>query len=433
MIEEAPREQPVGWFASPPRWLAARLPCFYGWVIVAVGALGLLCSGPGQSAVIAVFMDPMLAELGLSRSAIAAAFTVGNLVAALGMGPVGRLTDRLGGQGVLVAGVVVLGATCLLMGRVAELIGLTLGFSLLRMIVQGPLALTGTTVVAQWFVRRRGRAQSLMSLGMTASFAVFPPLTVLLIDWLGWRLAWVAIGLLVWLALLPPLVLLVRSRPEDLGLRPDGDPAAEPLGAARQPVDADERAWTVRQATRTTTFWLLAAAVAVTWLVGSGLNFHQVSILVSQGHSATFAAALFTVAAVLSVPATFLSGALLDRLPARPLLVGMLLIQAATAWCLLGAASPVMAVGYGALNGVMIGLSSVVNAVIFALYYGRRHLGSIRGITMIVNVAASALGALPLGLARDLLGSYDAALVGLGLLPVLVALTMVWVRPPARR
>jgi hypothetical protein len=89
-----------------------------------------------------------------------------------------------------------------------------------------------------------------------------------------------------------------------------------------------------------------------------------------------------------------------------------------------------MALIYGVLNGVMIGASNVVNAVVFAAYYGRRHLGSIRGVTMIVNVAASALGPLPLGLARDLLGSYAPALIALGLLPCLYALAMVWVRPP---
>jgi MFS family permease len=416
---------------SVPRWLAARLPCFYGWVIVAVGALGLLFSGPGQSAVIAVFMDPMIAELGLSRSAISGAFTVGNLVAAAAMGPVGRLTDRYGGRAVLAAGVAALGAACLLMARVEGLVGLVLGFSALRLLVQGPLAMTGTTLVAQWFMRQRGRAQSLMSLGMTGSFAVFPPLTVFLVDQLTWRPAWVAIGLLIWLALLPPILLLVRSRPEELGLRPDGGRLAAPAAAAGQPPP-EEFAWTARRAMRTPTFWLLSAAIAVTWLVGAGLNFHQVSILVGQGHGPPCAAGIFTVAALVSIPATFAGGHLLDRLPARPVLVAMLVIQALAAWSMLWAATPAAALVYGALNGTMIGLSSLVNAVIFAAYYGRRHLGSIRGITMIVNVAASALGPLPLGLARDLLGSYEPALVGLGLLPFLTALAMYWVRPPAR-
>ena len=84
------------------------------------------------------------------------------------------------------------------------------------------MTLTGTTLVAQWFVRRRGRAQSLMSMGMTAGFAFFPPLTVFLIDRLTWRSAWAVVGVLVWLALLPAVLLLVRSRPEEIGLRPDG-------------------------------------------------------------------------------------------------------------------------------------------------------------------------------------------------------------------
>lgn len=415
-----------------PARLAARLPWFYGWVIVAVGAVGLLASGPGQSAVIAVFMDPMLTDLGLSRSAIAGAFTAGNLVAASLIGIVGRLTDRFGGQPVLAGGVALLGLTCVLMGRVDGLLGLVLGFCSLRLMVQGPLALTGTTLVAQWFSRQRGRAQSLTSLGMTASFALYPPLTVVLVERLGWRAAWGWLGLLTWLVLLPLVLLLVRSRPEDLGLHPDGErrPATTVTSA---PADLEERAWTVRQVTRTPTFWLLSIAIAITWMVGAGINFHQVSILVNQGHTPQFAAMMFTVAAVVSVPATFASGYLLDRLPVRPVLVVMLLIQALSAWVLIWAAATPVALTAGALNGIMIGLSSVANAVIFASYYGRRHLGSIRGITMVVNVAGSALGPLPLGLARDLTDSYDPALLLLGALPALVALAMIWVRPPAPR
>jgi MFS family permease len=341
------------------------------------------------------------------------------------------LTDRYGGRNVLAAGVALLGATCLLMGRVEGFVGLAVGFTSLRLMVQGPLTLTGTTLVAQWFVRRRGRAQSLMSLGMTAGFAIFPPLTVFLIDRLTWRPAWAAIGLLVWLTLLPAVLLLVRSRPEEIGFRPDGAAPVRPAPADADVAPADdELAWTARQATRTPTFWLLSGSIAVTWLVGAGLNFHQVSILVGEGHTTAFAASIFAVSALASIPATFASGWLLDRGSPRRVLTALLLIQALAAWWLLWSGPPLMALIYGVLNGVMIGASNVVNAVVFAAYYGRRHLGSIRGVTMIVNVAASALGPLPLGLARDLLGSYAPALIALGLLPCLYALAMVWVRPP---
>src|SRR5690606_13244599 len=113
------------------------------------------------------FMEPVIGELGFSRSAISAAFTVGTLVAALAMGPVGRLTDRLGGQIVLAAGVVALGATCLLMARLDNFIGLMVGLAALRTLIQGPLTLTATTLVAQWFIRQRGTAQSLVALGIT--------------------------------------------------------------------------------------------------------------------------------------------------------------------------------------------------------------------------------------------------------------------------
>lgn len=412
--------------------LIGWLPFFYGWVIVAAGGTAYFCAGPGQASVIGTFVEPMLADLGLSRSVMSGAFTVGTLVAALAMGPIGRATDRWGGRVILLCGAIGLGLTCLGMASVSGPIELALGFTALRLMVQGPLALTTTTLVAQWFVAQRGRAQSLMALGMTANFACYPFLTQFLIDQVGWRATWLLLGGLTW-TLLVPMGWLVRSRPEEVGLRPDGHHSV--TVAAIAPTDAPvtiglEPAWTAQQATRTPTFWLMTIAIAVTWLLGAGLNFHQVALLTEHGLSAQLAASIFTITAIVSLPATFVAGHLVDRFSARWLLVGMLLLQTMAAWLLAGATTPLLAFGFGALKGILNGLSNVLGAVVFATYYGRQHLGSIRGTTMVVSVAASALGALPLGLARDLLGTYDQAVLLLGSLPLLVAVAMRWVRPP---
>lgn len=429
---QAPADQGMRSGGLPAR-LSKRFPFFYGWVIVGVGVVGLLSGGPGQSSVMAVFMTSMLPDLGLSRSAISGAFTLGTLIAAVGMGPVGRLTDQFGGRVIMATGALLLGATCLFMASVDNLVKLVIGYGLLRLMVQGPITLTGTTLVAQWFVRQRGKAQGVVTMGLTSAFAIFPPLAQFLIDWLSWRPAWVAIGLLVWLMTLPPILLLVRSRPEELGLQPDGDHSSESAEQSGERLSARpaESAWTAGQAVRTVTFWLLSSAIAVTWLAGSGLNFHQVAILVEHGLSEQFAALMYTVAAVVSVPATIATGYLVDRLPARRLLVALLIIQTLSAWSIIWSLTPLAAVLYAALNGILIGSTSVINAVVFQAYYGRRHLGSIRGITMVVNVGASAFGPFPLGLARDLLGAYDPGLWLVGALPLVVALMLRWVKAPA--
>ena len=195
---------------------------FYGWVVLAVAALGLFASGPGQSHIFSVFIVPISEDLGISRTAVASSYAVATLVAALGLPYVGRLIDRFGARRVVLAVAVLFGVAAVAFGQVATLFWLTVGFGALRFLGQGSLMLSCANLVAQWFDRNRGFALSLMALGFAASMAVHPPLAQWLTDQLGWREAWLWLGVLTWLLLVPPILLLVQNKPEDLGLQPDG-------------------------------------------------------------------------------------------------------------------------------------------------------------------------------------------------------------------
>ena len=171
----------------------------------------------------------------------------------------GRLLDRYGGRTVLTAVAILFGLAALWMSRVSEPIHLFVGFMAIRALGQGSLTMVSTTLVSIWFVRKRGRAIALTSLASPLSQAAFPPLVFLLIANLGWRNAWVVLAFVIWGALLAPFALLLRRSPEAVGLRPDGDPAPvrDSAGRTQTSIIQQEDEWTLSEAMRTLTFWML--------------------------------------------------------------------------------------------------------------------------------------------------------------------------------
>src|SRR5688572_11820149 len=241
--------------------------------MVLIAGLGVFLAGPAQTYGISVFVDPMLEEFGWSRALISTAYAVATLIGAGAVVLFGRLLDRYGHRIVLAVTTVGFGGALLAMSAVDGPLTLTLGYALLRGFGIGGLLLTSRTLASQWFVRRRGRALSLVALGGSLSLALVPLANTLLIDAAGWRDAWRINGLVIWLLLVPVAVIWVRSRPEDVGQRTDGD--AEPVAGEVVP---DELVWEPRQAIRTPTFWLLLGASLVPGLVNTGLDLNQVTI-----------------------------------------------------------------------------------------------------------------------------------------------------------
>ena len=206
---------------------------------------------------------------------------------------------------------------------------LTLGFAALRFLGQGSLMLSSANLVAQWFSQKRGFALSLMALGFSASIAVHPPLAQWLIDQVGWREAWLWLGLMTWALLLPLFALLVQNKPEDLGLVPDGRAAAGGE-APRSPMPrAPTSASRSPQALRTPAFWIIALSFATFSMLVTGLFFHQVAIYNDRGIGSQTAAQLFSVSALTMVLAMPLFGRLLDRLPTRPMFACAMLTMTA--------------------------------------------------------------------------------------------------------
>jgi MFS family permease len=398
--------------------------------VLFVASLAVFLSGPAQTYGVSVFIDPLIAETGWSRSIVSTAYSTATLLSAVALFLIGRQIDRLGHRVVLIATTIGFGLALLLSSSVAHPLTLVAGFALLRACGSGILTLTARTLIPQWFVRRRGRAFSLLGLAGTLSLAATPPFGEALISWVGWRNAWRIEALIIWLVLLPAIIWFVHDRPEIIGQHPDGEPPPEQTdGEQAEPA---ETAWTLKQAQRLPAFWFLLGAGIVPSLVVTGLSFNQISIFTDRGLPTTLAATTFTVESAIALPMTFLSGWMSDRYPSRYVLAAGQFFLAAALICLLLVNSVALAVLYAGLRGASMGLWTVAADVTWPEYFGRRYLGSIRGMTFAIGVVGAAIGPLPLGFVYDATGSYEAAIAGLLALPILGMVAILQAKPPGK-
>ncbi len=418
--------------------LVQRFPVFYGWVILGVGMGGMIMTSPGQTYAVSIFLEPIIAELEISRSLVSSLYTGATLLGSLALPLVGRLIDRSGPRAVMTGVALLFALACAFMGLVANVTMLAIGFVAIRLLGQGSLMLTSQNLINRWWIERRGLVMGIAGMAMSVlGLGGFPNLIHWLIGLSDWHTAYVALGGLVLAVMVPLGLIFARNRPEDHGLSPDGrsaEDSSDPEAEAQSRADAGGREvnWTLDEAIRTAAFWVVALGVAVKAMLSTGLTFHIVSIFQDNGLTADAAAAVFVPIAVTTALANLGSGVLADRIQPRFLLVVSLAVQAVSLLMATHLASIEVAIVYGVTLGVTDGLTRTVNSMIWATYFGRAHLGSITGITSTIVIFGSALGPMPFGIARDLMGSYETVLMISAVIPVGLGLANVWVKRPVK-
>ncbi len=406
-----------------------RLPFFYGWVIVAVSALAMFFSGPGQTFAVSIFIDPIIAEFGWSRSLVSSLYAAGTLLAGFTMTFVGRLVDRKGYRPTLVATALFLGCACLFMSVVVNPAMILVGFVGLRIFGQGTMTLIPYSLVPQWFVTKRGRALSFVALGIMVSSAVLPYINLQVIDAVGWRNAWRLWAVLLVVIMVPAAYIFVRNRPEEVGLHPDN---ATPKSATsdRSSGEDDSTAFTLQRAMRTPAFWIILIAGSIPALVNTGITFHHMSILVTNGVAETSATSVFTVAALVAFPCTLIAGVICDRLPIKIVFSLALVVHTAVLLFYLSTTSALTAIMLGVLRGVDQGFLTIIGGTIWPQFFGRRHLASIRGVVAAAMVLGSAIGPPIFGFAYDMFDGYREVVYATAILPVAGSAAVLFLKPP---
>lgn len=407
---------------TAPRW-------FPGYAVAAAATVAVIASAPGQTFVLSQVNGPLRATFELGELELNGAYTVATVAAALPLVLVGRWTDRLGPRRALALAGLAASLACLALSAATGLVGVFLGFFLLRLFTAGALSLISQHALAMWFHRRLGSVHGAVQVVLYGAWVLAPQLALSLVATLGWRGTYVCFGGLVAALVIPLALLLVRDRPEDLGLAPDGDPPAAP----REPSAPapDEPGFTLAEAARTRAYWILAAAAVVPPLIGTALIFDMQPILGERGlpaDDAALAVSAWSGATCLwAVPA----GLLTDRWqPHRLLAAGLAAIAAAS--LSLATVSSV----WGAV--LAVSLLSVGNSTVtacstaaLARYFGRRHHGAIRSSVIRLAIVGTGLGTLSTGLSAELADSYLPALVGFALMCLPILALALSLRPPA--
>ena len=415
-----------------------RLPKFYyGWVILGVAILaGSFSTGAGVWGA-SVMARPMTEALGWSRASYFGALTIRSLVAGFLAPFVGPLQDtRNGPRRLMLLSGFLLGGSLIATRWVDELWQFYLLFGLAGGIAQitGANALP-RTILPKWFVRKRGRVLGLASMGPGLGPMIFPVSIQAMIELFDWREAWLVLGIVA-LVVLVPLSFLVRTRPEDMGLLPDGEsPDAPPIasdthGPTLPRTPRVIEGFTVRQSMRTLSFWLIVGAFMLVGMGMGGFHANLVTYFQDIGLVASVAALSGTAFAICSVSLRPVWGLLAEKVPVRYLIGPQLILSAGSVLLILnvgGQTSMLIAVG---LHGFTIGAYITLQGLVVADYFGRMHLGAINGIIRPFMTIAGALSPLMIALLFDLQGSYTTAFLIIAAGWLLAGGLMIMAAPP---
>ena len=417
--------------------VAARLArghIYYGWYIVAVAflcnfvVLGLSSASP------AVFLKPMTEELGWSRGFFSLATSLGIVISApLGL-VLGPFVDRRGARGLMIAGGIAIGLATAGLGLVHE----KWQFLVLRTIL-APLAMAGlgqlaTQVsVSNWLIKKRGRALSFTAMGWSAGSLATIPLANYLISAVGWRYAWLVLGLTAVVLVVVPAAVLMKRRPENLGLLPDGQ-AAVARGGPSQPVSPSEVVWTRREAMRTSALWLFAFGFPIGWLASTAITQHLYSHLTDIDLSRNTATVMTMMVSFGSLVSKPVWGFIAERFSPKYCLavmyamlgtgMGLLVLVGANQ----GALYFVTAFMGSALGGILL-----IQALLWAEYYGRMSLGKVQSVAMVVSSLINPMGPVLAGFMWDITGSYRGIFTGYIGAEALALLCILLTRPPRKK
>jgi MFS family permease len=423
---------------NPPltRSSGTRLPFFYGWVLVAI-AFVTMAVGVNARTAFSLLFPAILDEFGWDRGVTAGAFSFGFLVSAVVTPLIGRLMDLRGPRPVIELGVVSMGVGLLLASFVRQPWQLYLTLGALTGGGVNCLAYTGQSLyLTNWFVRRRGLALSIAFSGVGIGSITILPWQGWIIETAGWRSACVWLGVLV-LALLGPLNLLLKSRPEDLGLAPDGTlPSSAPSERAANVVDHAWAAvnWTLGRALRTGRFWWLAAGYFCGLFSWYAVQVHQTKYLIEIGFAPGEAAWALGLVSLVAIPGQIGFGHLSDRIGREWVWMignlGFVICCGALVWLRYAPSTPLLFAMVLAQGTLGYSLTSVMGAIPAEIFEGR-HYGSIFGTVMVAAILGGAAGPWVAGVLYDATGGYSIAF-GIAAGCSAISILAIWLAAPAK-
>jgi MFS family permease len=389
---------------------------FYGWVVLGA-AFAIIALSIGTLFTLGVFLKPIEEGMGWSRSSIGAVGLLNWLVMGLGGIAAGYLSDRFGTRVVVLVGGALLGLGLVLSSQVREAWQLYVTFGVLVGAGVSAFYVPLTVLAIRWFDDRRGMAAAIVSAGNGLGIMALSPLSRWLIDELDWRLAFVVLGDLAWLIVIPCALLL---KPSPTAAAASGWASGRAIVPA--PVGQILVSWPI---------WAIALTHFACCAAHSGPIFHLVSHAIDQGVGSMAAASILGVSGLSSIVGRVGSGIVADRLGVKRTLIAMLAAQAVLIPLYLAATSEGSLWGLSLVFGVAYGGVMPLYAVLTREYFGEAIMGTAYGWVFFISCIGMGLGSFAGGAIHDALGSYQGLFVGsfaVGAMAVVLAATL---RPPA--
>ncbi|MBW1709229.1 MAG: MFS transporter [Deltaproteobacteria bacterium] len=411
---------------------------FYGWFIVAVSFLCWFAADAFGWYTFGIFIGPMTSEFGWTTLGMTGAMTFRTVAAGLLGLIIGPLADtRHGARVIMSIGVVITGAVALTVSRINNLWQFYLLYGLVGAL--GTVAIGGlvtNTIIAKWFVRKRGRAMGISTMGVSAAGLVFVPLVHYLISNYGWRTTLIVLGIVIWV-LTFPVIFIIRRRPEDMGLMPDGDDPEAIAIETRGPdslsvLSSGENIWTLREALRTRTLWLLLIGFNIIGLSLFGAIIHFFPYIEDKGFSSDVATAALTTFAFCALLVKIPWGLIAEKIHVRKCIISCYIGCAIGLVVLINSDTVFSVFLYSVMYGIALGGDMVLQELMWANYYGRTFLGTIRGFVMPFFLISMAGGPLFAAWLRDITGNYNIAYTLFCLAFIIGSLFIYLAKPPER-
>lgn len=400
---------------------------FYGWYIAAVCTFALLMTWGVFYYALTFFLEPMTRDLGWSVTEFSFVYTIHSIVWGLGAPIFGGHVDRHGARRLMTIGGLASGLVYIALAYIGD--NVLVFYLLVGVIGSFSMMLAGgfvSTAVSNWFVEKRGRAIGIVSVGSPLGGIVLAPLSGLLIPVVGWRMVWMMYGVLAVILVSIPAFLVVKRRPEDIGLYPDG--AREPPRVSGEAATAAGE-WTRVAAMKTSAFWLIVFGFALNYLAVGVLTVHLVPFLGTKGFNAgqtALGALIFALGSLATKPFT---GFMLERFAARLVASVSILLSALAILLLIFAQGPVVYFGL-LVYALAFGGFYPIEETLWADSFGRLTMGKVRSLSLPLTVSLGSAGPLLGGIAFDSTGSY------IGIFWVLIvvylggAVMLAFARPP---
>jgi MFS family permease len=375
------------------RTLGSRI--YYGWILVLALALSAIVGYGVLTYAFPVFLEPMTRELGWSKVELTGAFSIAMLVSGLMAVPAGRWVDRHGARGIMTVGSAASAVLLIAWARVESLAAWYAIWVGLGACMAAVLYEPGFALIANWFVRHRGRALTLLTFVGGFASVIFLPLTTWLVETYGWRTALLWLAAVVGVITIPLHAVLLRRRPEDVGLIPDGEASA--IHSAGIPAS---------RAVRSASFRWLAVSFGLSSLATTAASVHVIPLLLERGYAASVAGAALGAVGLLALPGRLIFTPLGDRWPRTAVTGSIFALQAAGLGALAISTSPAAIWVFVALFGAGFGAITPARAALLAEFYGHTEYGHINGLLSVVLSFARAAGPVGASVLYALGGGY---------------------------